>query len=412
MFINNFWKTLGQKRIQVLVGSAVAYSDSPTYDHFVANAVEGEIGFYNNATKALISGAIGSTVEFFAVLKRGGTIFKTTPSFGRDITAQKVAYSAPVKQVVDISFGTRATLAVGDITYTARQGGTGGNSITITNVDSASNNVPLSIGVVGNAITVNLATDGSSAPTSTAAQIVAAIQASAAASALVTAKVTGTATTVQAAAGSTALAGGAAATVTAGQSYQVVVMDLTSGAQPFNTYQREYVVKTGDTLTTVIAALAALYSDATSFVNRDSDMIVDVTTGAGAITFTAKDYGTSFKVLVRGDLDEIATVVPVVSGKIGSGYYQQVQMLEQAGDIYWGVTTNYPENHATPAEFGAPPTLVLAANTYNMYQWTKVPQEASRTPHNVWSPGTVYFAIAVPSNGTNPSSSIDTILGV
>jgi hypothetical protein len=130
------------------------------------------------------------------------------------------------------------------------------------------------------------------------------------------------------------------------------------------------------------------------------------------LTFTGVDYPVNFKILVRSDLATIATPVLVTQNKVGSGYPVQVTMLEKAGDIYWGVTTNYPENHATPEEFGMPPTLVLASNTYNMYEWTKVPREASRTPHNEWTPGTVFYSIAVPSNGTNPSSSIDTILGV
>jgi hypothetical protein len=414
MFGNNFWKTLGQKRIQVLVGSAVAYTDSTTYEGFLTEAVEGEIGFFNAATGAVITGAIGSTTKFFAGLKRDGRIMRTTPSLGSEVTKAKTAYAAPVKQESDVAFGTRATLTVGNIVYTARKGGTAGNSVTVTVVDSASNNVALSIGVSGTAITVNLATDGASAPTSTGAQVLAALRASATASALATFDGTGTMSTVQAAASVANLAGGAEGTAPAvGNIYQLEIMDLTTAAQPFPTYMYEYVAKASDTLITVNAALAALINSTTSFANRDKDLIVDATaTSDDILTLKAKDYGTFFKVLIREKLGEIATVTDAIKAKVGSGYYQQVQMLEQAGDIFGGVTTNYPENHATPDEFGKPASLVLAANTYNMYQWTKVPVEASRTPHNTWTPGTVFFAIAVPSNGTNPSSSIDTILGL
>src|ERR1044072_2767619 len=94
MFKNNYWKVFGVKRIQALVGSAVAYSDSPTYDHFVSNAVEGEIGFYNNTTKALISTLLADSTEFFVALKRGGVVYKTTPSVKKDIVTTKVAYRA------------------------------------------------------------------------------------------------------------------------------------------------------------------------------------------------------------------------------------------------------------------------------------------------------------------------------
>jgi hypothetical protein len=58
-----------------------------------------------------------------------------------------------------------------DLTFRAQRGGLAGNSITITYVDPPGNNVPLSVAVVSNAITVTLATDGVSAITSTAAQV-------------------------------------------------------------------------------------------------------------------------------------------------------------------------------------------------------------------------------------------------
>jgi hypothetical protein len=72
-----------------------------------------------------------------------------------------------------------------DLTFRARKGGAAGNSITITLFDPPGNNVPLSVAVVGLAITVTLATDGASVITSTAAQVRDAINASPAAYSLV-----------------------------------------------------------------------------------------------------------------------------------------------------------------------------------------------------------------------------------
>ena len=63
----------------------------------------------------------------------------------------------------------------------------GGNDISLQTSDPGAPNQPLSVTVTGNAIVVSLATDGAGALTSTAAQVVAAINASSAASALVTA---------------------------------------------------------------------------------------------------------------------------------------------------------------------------------------------------------------------------------
>lgn len=413
MFKNKYWKMLaGDKRVEAFVGSAVAYTDDTTYEAFITNAVDGEIGFFNADTKAVITTAIGATTTFFIALKRGGVIYKSTPSLRSQITPVKVAYTAPTKQVTDIGFGTKATLTVQNIIYTARAGGTGGNSITVTNA-VAGNNTALSVGVVGSAITVNMSTNGGGASTATAAQVLAALKASAAAMALVDVSLTGDATTVQTAAGSTALAGGAAATApVAGDAYELTIMDLTTQAQPFPTFLYSYVAKTGDTIATVYTALAAQINDAASFVNRDKDLIVTATTGTNLLTLTAKDYGTTFKVLLRSTLGTISSSSDRVKMKLGSGFYEQVAELELVGDIYSGIQTQYPETHTAPADWGAAPSLVLAANTYNMYQWSKIPWENSRTPHNQWSPGQKFYALAVPSNGTNPSSTVDTILGV
>lgn len=73
-----------------------------------------------------------------------------------------------------------------NVTYLSKQTGLGGNAITVTHV-AAGANTPLSVSVTGNAITVNLATNAGSVPTSTAAQVVAAVNANGPASALVTA---------------------------------------------------------------------------------------------------------------------------------------------------------------------------------------------------------------------------------
>lgn len=72
------------------------------------------------------------------------------------------------------------------LTFTSVAYGMGANSITITYVDPGANDAALGVVVVGNAITVNLATDGGGLITSTAALVLAAIEASGPASALVT----------------------------------------------------------------------------------------------------------------------------------------------------------------------------------------------------------------------------------
>lgn len=96
-----------------------------------------------------------------------------------------------------------------DLTFTARTPGGNGNLITVRYV-IAGLNTALSIGVAGNAITVNVATDGAGAATSTADAIRDAINKDAAASALVRAEraASNNGTGVVAALTATALTGG------------------------------------------------------------------------------------------------------------------------------------------------------------------------------------------------------------
>lgn len=94
---------------------------------------------------------------------------------------EDVAVGTGGKAVVATDVDAKAALATGTvganngITWTARDAGDGGEAITITIVDPAGNNVALSVDVDEQDIIVTSATDGASAISSTAAQVIAAI---------------------------------------------------------------------------------------------------------------------------------------------------------------------------------------------------------------------------------------------
>ncbi|MBN8524984.1 MAG: hypothetical protein J0M02_06600 [Planctomycetes bacterium] len=104
-------------------------------------------------------------------------------------TTPELKGTAPANTTVRIYNATKVTTAMAgadnDITLTARSH----KAATITLVDPPGNNAALAVSVTGTDITVSLATDGSSAITTTATQLVAAINASTVASALVKAEV-------------------------------------------------------------------------------------------------------------------------------------------------------------------------------------------------------------------------------
>ena len=94
-------------------------------------------------------------------------------------------------QAFGLTPSTNALLVDQGITYTAVDAGVAGNSITITLVDPAAPNSPLSINVLSTDITINLATNGGSALTTTATQLVAALALDAPSLALITASGSG-----------------------------------------------------------------------------------------------------------------------------------------------------------------------------------------------------------------------------
>jgi hypothetical protein len=132
--------------------------------------------------------------------------------------------------------GVKAFRSIGagnaNVTYTAKYGGTYGNSIKVAQVDPGANNALLNVVTTydssGNpTVTVNLATGAGGAITSTALQVKNAVNADAGASQWVTASNSGTGATVVAAAGNSALTSGTTTGI-AGERIKVLVNNKTT----------------------------------------------------------------------------------------------------------------------------------------------------------------------------------------
>lgn len=100
------------------------------------------------------------------------------------------------------------TNATADLTFTAVEAGTDGNSINVTVVDPGANDADLEISVFVKTITVSLATDENGTITSTAAEVKAAVNANADAALLVTCEDEGAGSGVVNAVANTFLTGG------------------------------------------------------------------------------------------------------------------------------------------------------------------------------------------------------------
>jgi hypothetical protein len=115
------------------------------------------------------------------------------PSYNCVFTAVKGTENAALKCSDVIAIGDAAatitsnmTAANADITLTAKTKGDGGNRISVTYVKPDAANAALSVSLSGKDITVNIATNGSKAATSTATLVMGALEADANISALVT----------------------------------------------------------------------------------------------------------------------------------------------------------------------------------------------------------------------------------
>ncbi|HHE46749.1 MAG TPA: hypothetical protein ENL08_03475, partial [Bacteroidetes bacterium] len=105
------------------------------------------------------------------------------PTDKSSLTAVKSSVTLKDRRAVAAILET-GTAGTDRITWLARQAGVDGNGISVELVASGTD-TPLSVNVTGQAITVNLATDGEADPVSTTDQIVAAIAAKSEADALV-----------------------------------------------------------------------------------------------------------------------------------------------------------------------------------------------------------------------------------
>lgn len=434
---NNYWKSIIGQNAQVLISLGVAYTSQATYALFVANSVEGELGVFNNDTGALIAGnaQVSGTANIFIAVNRGGVksswanapqvpnVIETSVIFqAQNMTAIRQTYDAPILQVTQVAWLSHASATIGDITYTAIAAGASSPITVVTVVSGAS--TALSVSVTSNAITVNAATNSGSAAISTAAQIVAAVNASTPAKALVFATVTGVASNVQAAQGSTGLTGGtAASTVTIGNIYGIRILETTIAFQQFPTWDYQYLAVAGDTEDTIGTKLAAQINSTTSIQNRDRDLVVTAAYAGGILTLTAIYFGSTFKVMFPGlqfpalasdnQYGNVATISTPQTCHAGSGAQDQVRMFQMAGDVYKGVTTQYPLQGAQPQDYGQPDDFVALNTVKNfdifvLYGYKNSPsitflhQQAFKL--NIY--------IIVPTSGTTPTTAVRTIFGV
>ena len=148
-------------------------------------------GTAGQTIRATVNGIPGGSTDFILALKDpSGTVLQTidtgtSPEFLTQSLATSGTYTYEVSgfegDLGDFTFLIEPVIGgpISAVVLTAKAWGhEGGDLVTSEFKNPGANNAPLSVAVTGNDIVVNLATDGTGAVTSTAAQVVAAINAS------------------------------------------------------------------------------------------------------------------------------------------------------------------------------------------------------------------------------------------
>jgi len=224
------FRGIGVEVITLLLAAGIVAADENKVGKISANGTIGlcaaEDAFYGVIDKVDLGGGCA------AVQRKG--FAEDVPYTGAPGLGLQVLVANGAGGVKPPSPGVKASLVAGvvannnAIRFTAKKYGTAEEDINITLIDPPGNNVALSVDVVGRDINITLATDGASAVTSTAAQVIAAIAASPADD-LVDAANEGASTGagVVAAVASTPLDGGVNPSV--GRTVDVVSIDAVAG---------------------------------------------------------------------------------------------------------------------------------------------------------------------------------------
>lgn len=309
-----YYRTTKGYNAEVIVAPAVAYTTDATFEDFVDNAVEGEIGVFNADTMALLtdSAAITDGTRFFIAQKRNGEIFKTTASTynseqQKPVFSKRVAYTAPVKQVSTVTFSSTYTPAKDDAII-------------------------------------------------------------------------------------------------------IKIIETTPGNEQFPTWDFVVSAKAGEARSALLTRLAAVINDAKNPQNQELGAVVTASLAGDVLTLTAANFESSFRIALPGLTYDVATVAYTTPFTQGSGYYEHVASLELEGNIYDGVTTQWPGDGFNPVEFGQPTQFAKVGSTYNLYYFFPIRDEKSPTPvdrhfhyHNI--------VLAVELGANSPNTALGKIFG-
>lgn len=392
-------KNLSGLNQKVIVGTAT-YTAQTTYNAFIANAADGEVGVFLD-TGAVRTTALTSTVnKFFIAQKRDGVVNKTAILDFNDIFRKlRTAYDAPVKQVStigyngtsgDIGFNFASASATNTLTY----------GITVRETTPGNQPFPVQEGYA----TVNSTTADEY---TVLASIVSQLNGDfdyerVAPDSFVKAEI---------------LSNGAKTNLTNGATVTNLSRTVTSTAHAQAVGAllelRDVVYKVAAVPDANTITLDRPYQGASEVIaasaNAASIAYTSGTTALG-VRLTALLDESHFKVVGAGGL-YLDTITAITAWKLGSGSGASVRELEATeGAIFDGVGSTI--NAPFKADYGQPSLISSTSGTYDLIFLDLKPQITPAAALPIYSQNQIQRILIAAPNGGTLNSTLQTVFGV
>jgi len=421
--MNPYFKSTKGYNAEVVVAKPIQYTAQPSLEAFVASAVEGELGIFNAISNTLvasanfisapaiptaISYAVGgnlANVPFFfkvTAINAGG---ETTPSPELSVAAAGGAGTNSISLTWPLVAGATKYRVYYGLTTNAQDKfyEVQDNSFEFLSATGTTGSVPaantaktsVSTVVSGSVIYVAQKRDGAIHKT-TSFKLVSGVASYTPYAAPVKTKFT--------------IDSSVLPVPVKGNVYEIAIVELTKQGGKYHVWNFDETAKAGDTVATIVARLAARISDLNAKENYAYGKIANATVVADDLVIESVDADRYFRVIVRQTLGD-AAVIHTTKPLFGSGTYDGIAQVEAEGHVFDGVTTNYPNQNITSAEFGEATKFAVRGTNYDVVLITAEAEESSPLPMHKHT-HKKYIFLALPIGAATPLEEVKFIFGI
>ena len=200
-------------------------------------------------------------------------------------------------------------------------------------------------------------------------------------------------------------------TPVAGKEITVKTIEAADESHRPPTYSFTYRIKPGDTLAKLYEGLANEINNQPEAYGTQDDYFVKATASANGLVLEHLFEQATFSVALPGESYDIGVVTATTPAVFGSGFYDEIAQLEFEGEVFDGVTTQYPGGNFVPSDFPSTTRFAKEGAQYNKYQVNSVKNEYSPTPVNLHH-HLKHLVLAVDAASTDDITAVETALGL